>query len=89
MTPLHNLTMDRYIQNEFHIVISFGYIVRLRTGKNIEILAITHEKGNSFAFTDDTLIKFHVHNLTTVIYIKYKFYEIPSIGCLVMAGDGK
>ena len=30
-----------------------------------------------------------MHNLIMVIYIKYKFLEIPSIGYLVMAEDGK
>ena len=28
-------------------------------------------------------------NLTIAIYIHYKFHEIPSIGYLVMAKDGK
>ena len=34
-------------------------------------------------------MKLHVHTLTMVIYIQYKFHEIPSIGYLVMAEDGK
>ena len=30
-----------------------------------------------------------MHNHTVVIYIQYKFHEIPSFGYLVMAEDGK
>ena len=41
------------------------------------------------AITDDTPIKFQVHNLTLAIYTQYKFHEIPSVGYLVMAEDGK
>ena len=41
------------------------------------------------AITDDTPIKLQVHNLTLVIYIQYKFREIPSVGYLVMAEDRK
>ena len=38
---------------------------------------------------DATLMKLHMHNHTMVIYIQYKFHELPSIGYLVMAEDGK
>ena len=31
----------------------------------------------------------HMHKDTKVIYIQYKFHEIPSICLLVMAEDGK
>ena len=34
-------------------------------------------------------MKLHVHNHTMVIYIQYKFLEIPFICFLVMAEDGK
>ena len=34
-------------------------------------------------------MKLHVHHHTMVIYIQYKFDEIPSIGYVVMAEDGK
>ena len=34
-------------------------------------------------------MKLNVHNNTIVIYIKYKFQEIPIIGYLVMAEDRK
>ena len=46
-------------------------------------------KGNNSAITDDTPIKLHMHNPTLIIYIQYKFHEIPSIGYLVMAEDQK
>ena len=39
--------------------------------------------------TDNSPIKLHMHNLIMVIYIQYKFHEIPSIGYLEMAEDGK
>ena len=31
----------------------------------------------------------HMYNNIMVIYIMYKFHEIPTIGYLVMAEDGK
>ena len=34
-------------------------------------------------------MKLRVHNQTVIIYSKYKFYEIPSIGYIVMAEDGR
>ena len=34
-------------------------------------------------------MKLHVHHHTMVIYIQYKFDEIPFIGYLVMAEDGR
>ena len=45
--------------------------------------------GNNSSTSDDTLMNLHVHNYTMVVYIQYKFHEIPSIGYLVMAEDGK
>ena len=39
--------------------------------------------------TDDTLVKLHMHNHSMFIYIQYTFHEIPSLGYLVMAEDGK
>ena len=39
--------------------------------------------------TDDILMKLHVHNHTIVIYIQYKFHDIPFIGYLVIAEDGQ
>ena len=46
-------------------------------------------KFNNSAITDDTTIKLQMLKLTMVIYIQYKFHEILTIGCLVMAEDGK
>ena len=51
-------------------------------------LKFRQSKANNCAKTDDP-DKLHVHNLTIVIYIQYKFHNIPSIGYLVMAEDGK
>ena len=39
--------------------------------------------------THDTQMKFDLHNHTMVICSQYKFHEIPFIGYLVMAEDGK
>ena len=46
-------------------------------------------KAINSAIPRDTPIKIHVHNLIMVIYIQYKFYEMPSIGYLVTAEDRK
>ena len=46
-------------------------------------------KGDYSSIADVTLMKLNVHNHTMVIYIQYKFCEIPSIAYLVMAEDGK
>ena len=50
-------------------------------------LKYRQSKGNNSAITDNIPIKLHIHNLTMVIYIQ--FHELPSIGYLVMAEDGK
>ena len=44
-------------------------------------------KRNNSSITSDILMKLHVHHHTIVLYIQYKFDEIPSIGYLVMAED--
>ena len=46
-------------------------------------------KGNNSSITDDILMKLHVNNHTMLIYNQYEFHEIPFIGYLVMAEDGK
>ena len=46
-------------------------------------------KGNYSAIIEYSQLKLLVHSLIMVIYIQYKFHEIPSIGNLVMAEDGK
>ena len=73
-----------YIQNMFHEILSIGYLVMAEDGK--KSLKFRKPKGNYSAITEETLIKLHMHNLALVIYIQYKFQEIPSI---VMAEDGK
>ena len=45
--------------------------------------------GNSSSITEGTLTKHHVRNNNMIIYIQYKFNEIPSNDYLVMAEDGK
>ena len=84
---MNNLTLVIYIQYEFHEIISNGYLIIPEDGK--KSLNFRQSKGNNSAITKGTLIKLHVHNLTMVIYIQYKFHEVPSIGYLVMAEDGK
>ena len=39
--------------------------------------------------TNDTQMKLHMHDHAMIIYIQYKFHEIPSIGVKVMAEDRK
>ena len=56
-------------------------------GKNS--LEFRQSKGNNSSITDATLMPLHVHNHAIVIYIQYKFHEIPSIGYLVMVEDRK
>ena len=46
-------------------------------------------KGNNSAITDDTPKNLHVHNHTIVIYIRYKFHDILSIGYLIMVEEEK
>ena len=83
---MHNLTMVIYIQYKFHEILSIGYLVMAEDGKSLKF---RDSKGNISAKTSDTPIKLHVLNLTMVIYIQYKFHEIPSVGYLVMAEGGK
>ena len=68
---------------KFHPLVTYLW---LRTEKSLKF---RQSKGNISAITDDTPIKLHMHNLTIVIYIQYKFHWIPSIGYLVKAEDGK
>ena len=51
-------------------------------------LKFRQSQNNKSSTANATLIKFHVHNHTIVIYIQYKFHEIPFIGYLDMAEDG-
>ena len=52
-------------------------------------LKFRQSNGDSSSITHDILLKLHVHNHTMVIYIQYKFLEIPSIGYLEIAEDRK
>ena len=52
-------------------------------------LKFRQSKGYNSSITHDTLLKRHAHNHIMAIYIQYAFYEISSIGYLVMAEDGK
>ena len=52
-------------------------------------LKFRQSKGNNSFITDGILLKLNVHYSTIVLYIQYKFDEIPSIGNLVMAEDGR
>ena len=84
---MHNLIVVINIQNKIPEFYPLGYLVMDEDRK--KSLKFRKPKGNFSAITDDTLIKLHMHNLALVIYIQYKFQEIPSIGYLVMAEDGK
>ena len=42
-----------------------------------------------FIVTEYAALKLHVQYSTIVICIQYKFHEIPSIGYLTIAEDGK
>ena len=79
-----NLIMVIYIQNEFHEIILIGYLVMTEDEKIIEFRQL---KDNNSAITNGTQIRLRGHNLTLIIYIQYKFYEIPSIGYLVIVED--
>ena len=68
----------------FHEIPSTGYLDMDEDKKSLKFRL---SKGNNSSITDDTLMKLHMHNI--VIYIQYKFHEIPSIGYLVMAENGK
>ena len=50
-------------------------------------LTLQSKDNNSSITDDDTLMKLQERNHTMVIYINYKFHEIPFIIYLVMASD--
>ena len=83
----HNHSIVIYIQYKFHESPPIGYLVMAEDGK--KSLKLWQSKGNNSTVTDETPIKLHVHNLSMVIYIQYKFHEILSNGYLVMAENGK
>ena len=89
MAPIFRELSDNpsYIQYQIHEIPSMGYLVMAEDVK--KSLKFRQTKGNYTAIPDDSPIKLHAHNLTMVIYIQYKFYQMLSIGYLVMAQDGK
>ena len=64
------------IQYKFHEIISIGYLAMAED--RIKSLKFRHSKGNNSALNNGTPIKLHVHSITMVIHIQYKFHEIPS-----------
>ena len=85
---MHNHTKVIYIQYKFHEIPSIDYKnIMAEDGK--KSLKFRQSKGNNSSITEDILMKIHTHNHTMVLFIQHKFHEIPSIGYLVMAEDGK
>ena len=84
---MHNHTLVVYIQYKFREISFIGYLVMAKYEK--KSLKSRQSKGGNSSITHDILMKLHVHSHTMVIYIQYMFHEIPSIGYLVMAEDGK
>ena len=78
-----------YTQYEFHEILSIDYLVMAEDEK--KSLKCWQLKGNNSSITDYILIKLQMHNhtMSIYIYIQYKLYEMPSLGYLVMAEDGK
>ena len=83
---LHNNTKVIYIQYKFHEIPSNGYLV---IAEDKISLKFRQSKGNNSSITNNTLLKVRLHNNIIVIYIQYKFHEIPLHGYLVIAEDGK
>ena len=75
-----------YIKCKIHEIPSIAYKVMTEYGQSLKFW---QSKYSNSSITDKTMMNFHVHNHTMVIYIQYKFHEIPSIGYKVMAEDGK
>ena len=84
---MHNTTMVIYIQFKFQEISFIGYLVMAEDWK--KSMKFRQSKGHNSSITQNTLMKLHMHNHTMVIYIQFKFHEIPSIGYLVMAEDVK
>ena len=78
--------MVTYNQYKFHEIPTIGYLVMAEMGQSLKL---RQSKGNNPVITEDSPIKLHVDILIMVTYIQYKFHEIPSIGYLIMADDGK
>ena len=54
-----------------------GYLVVAEDGKTLKC---RQPKGNNSAIPDDTEIKLHMHNFAMVLYVRYKFHKVISIG---------
>ena len=67
-----------YIQYKFHEIPFICYLDMTEDGW-MEGWKFRQSKDNNFSITNDILMKLHVYHHTIVIYIQYKFYEIPSI----------
>ena len=80
---VHTHTIVINNQYKFHEIPFIYYLVMAQDYK--KTLKNRQSKDNNSVITDD--IPIYVHNLILVIYIQYKFYEIPSIGYLFMAED--
>ena len=83
---MHSHTIVMYIQYKFNEIPSIGYLV---IAEDVKSLKFSKSKGNNSAITHDYPIILHVHNITMVIYIQYKFHDFLSIGYFVMAEEGK
>ena len=69
---MRNHTMVIYLQYKFHETPSIGYLVMAEDGE--KSLEFRQSKGNNSAIPNESPIKLHLHNLTMVIYIQYKFH---------------
>ena len=81
---MHIHTMIKYIQYKFHEIPPIGYRVMGEDGK--KSLTFRPKKGNHSAIPDGSSTKLYMHNLTMVIYVLYKYHEIPFIGYLYSYG---
>ena len=83
---MHNNTMVIYIQYKFQEISFIGYLVMAEDGnKKLKFRQSKGDNSSITSITKDTLMDLYMHNHHMVIYIQYKFHEIPSIGYLVMA----
>ena len=83
---VHNHTMVIYVQYKFHEITSIGYLAMPEDGK-LDRWKFRQSNSNNSSKNGDILMKICVHHCTVVMYILYKFDEIPSVDYLVMAED--
>ena len=84
---VYSNTMIIYVQHKFQEILFIADLVMAEDGKIS--LKFRQSMGDNSSITHDTLMKLQVHHHNMFIYIQYKFHEIPSLGHLVMAEDGK